>query len=111
VEAPRVLIICEPGLFAQGMRTLLATNERVEIIGITDDACRAAELIREAQPTVIMLEADQFSLKLGHAPQTLALDWTPLLIAFCRNDNVLQICRIEERDLTSPNDLIETLSL
>ncbi len=111
VEAQRVLIVCEPGLFAQAMRTLLESDERIKIVGLTGDAREAAQAVRETNPAVVMVQADQYSLKIGRGPQSLSLDWAPLLIAFYGNDNVTRVCRIEERALTCPNDLIETLSV
>jgi DNA-binding NarL/FixJ family response regulator len=110
VESCRVLILSEPGLLAQGMRSLLELDPRIEIVGVTADAGRAAELMRDRQPAVILIDGDHFRLSLGGARPAIALDKVSTLIALSQNDNTAQICHIEERSLTTTADLIEAVS-
>jgi DNA-binding NarL/FixJ family response regulator len=110
VESRRVLILSEPGLLAQGMRSLLESDPRIEIVGITADVERAAEIIREEQPAVILVDADHLRLSLGGARTTIALDWVSTLIALSQNGNMAHVCRVEEKPLTATEDLIEAVS-
>ncbi len=110
MESRRVLILCEPGLLAQGMRSLLESDPRIEIVGVTADERRAAEIIRDELPGVILVDADHFRLHLGHARSAIELDWIPRLIALAKNDNIVHVCRIEARSLTAPEDLIAAVS-
>lgn len=111
MEVRRVLILCEPGLLAQAMRTLLEADPRIEIVGVTADARRAGEIIRQAKPAAILVDADHFSFGLSRSHRTIALEGTSALIALSQNDNLLHICRIEEKSLTAPQDLIDALAV
>jgi chemotaxis response regulator CheB len=111
VQVRRVLILCEPGLLAQAMRTLLESDPRIEIVGVTSDARRAGEIIRQTKPAAILVDADHFSLGLNHARRTISIEGTPALIALSQDNNMIHICRMEERALTAPEDLIDALSV
>jgi DNA-binding NarL/FixJ family response regulator len=110
VESRRILILSEPGLLVQGMRSLLGSDPRIEIVGVTADTKRAAEIMRDVRPAVILVDADHFRLSLGRSRSTIALDWISTLIALSHKDNRVHVCRIEERSLTAPEDLIEAVS-
>ncbi len=110
METRRVLILSEPGLLAQGMRSLLESDPRIEIVGVTADVKRALEILRDDQPKVILVDADQFRLSLEHARATISLDWVPTLIAISHHDNTFRVCRIEETALTGTEDLIAAVS-
>lgn len=105
-----MLILSEPGLLAQGMRVLLESDPRIEIVGVTADVKRAVEILREEQPKVILVDADQFRLSLGRARNTISLDWAPTVIAISQHDNTFRVCRIEETALTGAEDLISAVS-
>jgi chemotaxis response regulator CheB len=110
VESRRVLILSEPGLLAQGMKSLLELDPRIEIVGVTADVGRAAEIMREQQPVVIILDADHFQFSLGHARGSIAPERVPTVIAFSQNDNKVRVCHVQERSLTAAKDLIEAVS-
>jgi DNA-binding NarL/FixJ family response regulator len=111
VESHRVLILSEPGLLAQGMRSLLESDPRIEIVGVTADLKRAVEIIREVQPAVILVDADHIRISLGGVQTTIELDWISTLIALSQNGNMAHVCRVEERSLSAAEDLIEAVSV
>jgi DNA-binding NarL/FixJ family response regulator len=110
VESRRVLILSEPGLLAQGVRSLLESDPRIEIVGVTADARRATEIMRDEQPHVILVDADHLRLRLGGARRAIELAKVSTLIALSQNDNTVRVCHIEERSLTTTADLIEAVS-
>lgn len=109
VETRRVLILCEPGLFAQGLRSLLESDGGLEIVGVIDDVTRAADAIRDTQPLVLLVQEDKFPPCLGPAPNVLPLAQIARLVTLCPNENKIRIYRVEEHPLTAPKDLIDAL--
>lgn len=110
MDKRRVLILSEPGLLAQGMRSLLESDPRIEIVGVTADVKRALEILRDDQPKVILVDADHFRLSLDHAHASIALDGVPTVIAVSQHDNSVHVCRIQETPLTEAADLIAAVS-
>jgi chemotaxis response regulator CheB len=109
VNSRRVLILSELDLLAQGIRSLLESDPRIEIVGVTADESRVAEIIRDEHPDVILVDADRFRVTFGHARQTIAVDWIPTLIAMTQNENTVHVCHTEERLLEAPEDLIQVV--
>lgn len=111
MESRRVLILSRPGLLAQGMRCLLESDPRIEIVGITANVRQAMEIIRARQPAVLLVDADEFRFSLRRDRSTIPLDCISTLIALSQKDNRIQVCRIEAKSLAAPEELIEALSL
>ncbi len=106
----RILILCAPGLLAQGLVRLLEAEPRLEVTTVATDGQPVARLIQEIQPDVLLVEEDQFRLMLGDPPESISLDRAPLVISLGHNDNHIHICRIEQRALTALTELYEALA-
>ncbi len=109
MRARRILILYEPGLLAQGLRSLLEADGRLEIISIVGDPRQAADLLREINPDALVVEGDKFPLGLGDPPQPIQLDRVPLVISLAENENRMRIYHMEERASTELKELIEAL--
>ena len=109
MRARRILILYEPGLLAEGLRSLLEADERFEIISVVGDMARVAGLIREISPDALVVEQDKFPLSLGDPPEAIQLDCVPLVISLAENENRMRIYRLEEQRLAELKDLIEIL--
>lgn len=110
MESRRVLILSESGLLAEGMRSLLGSDPRIEIVGVTADPKRAAELMRDRRPAVFVVDGDHFRLGLADAGRAITLSKVSTLITLSQSDNTAQICHIEEKPLTTAAELIEEIS-
>lgn len=110
MESRRVLILSGPGLLAQGMRSLLELDPDIEIVGITSDMGRAAEIIRERQPGVVVVDGDLFRIGLGDRHREIRLDKVRTLISLSQEDNLARVCHIEDKPLKEVEDLIEAMS-
>ncbi len=109
METRRILILCEPGLLAQGLCSLLEADSRFQVLSVVGDARSASELIRDLEPHVLVVEADRFPLRLGERPETVTIESIPTLILLRQNDNTIQVYRIEKHVQTTLQDLYETL--
>jgi DNA-binding NarL/FixJ family response regulator len=110
VKSRGVLILSEPGLLAQGVRSLLELDPRIEIVGITDDAERAAEIMRERRPAVLLIDADHFRVGLGDLNPAIAIDNVSTMIALSASHNTVQVCHIEQKSMTETADLIAEIA-
>jgi DNA-binding NarL/FixJ family response regulator len=52
----RVLIADDHRLFAQALEAILATDERIEVVGHADDGAEAVELAKSLEPDVILMD-------------------------------------------------------
>jgi DNA-binding NarL/FixJ family response regulator len=52
----RVLIADDHRLFAQALEAILATDERIEVVGHAGDGAEAVELARTLEPDVILMD-------------------------------------------------------
>jgi DNA-binding NarL/FixJ family response regulator len=52
----RVLIADDHRLFAQALEAILATDERIEVVGHADDGAGAVELAKSLEPDVILMD-------------------------------------------------------
>jgi DNA-binding NarL/FixJ family response regulator len=52
----RVLIADDHRLFAQALEAILATDERIEVVGDARDGAEAVELARTLEPDVILMD-------------------------------------------------------
>jgi DNA-binding NarL/FixJ family response regulator len=52
----RVLIADDHRLFAQALEAILATDERIEVVGHADNGAQAVELSKELQPDVTLMD-------------------------------------------------------
>ncbi len=110
MEARRILILCEPGLLAQGLRSLLEADSRFQVFQVVGDARSTSELVREWKPHALLIEEDRFSLKLGEQPEPLTIDNLPTVVLLRRNDNTIHVYRVERHVPTTLQDLYETLT-
>jgi DNA-binding NarL/FixJ family response regulator len=110
VETRRILILCEPGLLAQGLSSLLEADSRFQVLQVVGDAPRAIELIRELKPHVLLVEGERFPLGLGDRPEALPLECVPTVVLLRQNDNTIHIYRAETHTQTALPDLLETLT-
>ncbi len=110
METRRILILCEPGLLAQGLRSLLEADSRFQVLQVVGDARSASELIRELKPHVLVVQEDRFPLQLGERPETVTLESIPTVVLLRQNDNTIHIYRIEEHVQATLQDLYETLT-
>ncbi len=110
METRRILILCEPGLLAQGLRSLLEADSRFQVMQIVGDARSASELIRELKPHVLVVQEDRFPLQLGERPETVTLESIPTVVLLRQNDNTIQVYRIEKHSQATLHDLYETLT-
>ncbi|MGB8643828.1 MAG: hypothetical protein WCF84_01200 [Anaerolineae bacterium] len=110
MRACRILILCEPGLLAQGLRLLLEADSRIEVVGVVEEGQRLAEALRQVLPDVLLVQQDRVSLMIGDPPEALPLDRAPFVVLLGQNANTMRICRIEERALTDPAELVEALA-
>jgi chemotaxis response regulator CheB len=109
VEARRVLILCEPGLLWRGIQSLLESDPRLTIVGITGDLERARELIAQLKPDVLIVDQAHFPLQLGQCNEQVNFDPPLTLVSLHESDNWIRIHHIEGRALNSPNELIDAL--
>ncbi len=110
METRRILILCEPGLFAQGLRSLLEADSRFQVLQVVEDAQSASELVRELKPHVLVVEGDRFPLQLGEQRETVTLENIPTVILLRQNDNTIRVYRIEKHSQATLQDLYETLT-
>ena len=52
----RVLIVDDQTLVRQGVRSLLALAEGIEVVGEAGDGCQAVELVPQIQPDVVLMD-------------------------------------------------------
>jgi DNA-binding NarL/FixJ family response regulator len=52
----RVLIADDHRLFAQALEAILATEERIDVVGQADDGAEAVELAKSLEPDVILMD-------------------------------------------------------
>jgi two-component system, NarL family, response regulator NreC len=52
----RVLIADDHRLFAQALEAILATEERIDVVGQADDGAGAVELAKSLEPDVILMD-------------------------------------------------------
>src|SRR5438132_9416140 len=55
-QPPRVLIADDHRLFAEAREAILATDERIEVVGQASDGGRAVELARRLDPDVVLMD-------------------------------------------------------
>jgi DNA-binding NarL/FixJ family response regulator len=55
-KSTRVLIADDHRLFAQALEAILATDERIEVVGHAGDGAEAVELERSLEPDVILMD-------------------------------------------------------
>ena len=55
-EPLRVLIADDHRLFAEALQAILATDERVEVVGQASDGSEAVELARKLDPDVVLMD-------------------------------------------------------
>lgn len=108
MEPCRVLIVSEPGLYAQAISTLLQADKRFEIVGLTGDLSSATDLIRQYKPAVLLIHARQYPAA-GIIQEPLAVEGIPVFVSLTENDNQMRIHRYEEHTLTAPEELIAAL--
>jgi DNA-binding NarL/FixJ family response regulator len=109
VEARRVLILCEPGLLWRGIQSLLESDPRLKIVGITGDVERARELIEQLKPHVLIVDEAHFPLQIGQSHAGLTLDPLPTLVTLHETDNWIRIHHIEGHVLGNPSELVDAL--
>lgn len=109
MEARRVLILCEQGLLWRGIQSLLDSDSRLIIVGITDRLDQARVLLKELKPDVLIVDQAHFPLSVGPAQAQQSFDPPPVLITLDESDNRICIHHIQGRVLSSPNELIEAL--
>jgi DNA-binding NarL/FixJ family response regulator len=54
----RVLIADDHRLFAQALEAILATDDRIEVVGHAEDGAQAVELAGELDPDVILMDIE-----------------------------------------------------
>jgi DNA-binding NarL/FixJ family response regulator len=54
----RTVLADDHTMFRQGIREMLATDERIEVVGEANNGREALELIRETQPDVLILDVE-----------------------------------------------------
>ena len=54
----RVLIADDHRLFAQALEAILASDERIDVIGLAADGREAVELAAELEPDVVLMDID-----------------------------------------------------
>ncbi len=54
----RVLIADDHRLFAQALEAILATDDRIEVVGHAGDGAEAVELARSLEPAVILMDIE-----------------------------------------------------
>ncbi len=106
----RVLLVCDPGLLAQGLRLLLEADDRIQVVGMSEPGQALAKMLKQVAPDVLLVQQDAVSLMIGDPPEKLDLDQAPVVILVGKNRNVLRICRLEERALTDTAGLVDALS-
>jgi DNA-binding NarL/FixJ family response regulator len=105
----RILIVCEPGLLAGAIKSLCESDPRVEVVGVAANPEQASEMIEQLQPNVLLVESSHFPLQIAQIPGAAGLEGVTQLITLSESENLVRICRIEARTLTSPAELIQAL--
>lgn len=109
MAARRVLILCEPGLLAQGLQRLIESDAELEIVGITGDAAQARTVIAELKPDVLLVDETQFPLHMRLDQDRGTLDGVPRLVTMHSSDNQIRIYNVQDQALTNPAELIDAL--
>lgn len=109
IQTRRILILCEQGLLWRGIQSLLASDPRLTIVGITDNLEDARMLLKTLEPDALIVDQAHFPLSVHTAQSDLQFDPPPMLVTLDESDNRIRIHHIQERALNSPNELIEAL--
>ncbi len=104
MERRRILILCEPGLLAQGLRGLIEADDRFQVLQIVGDAPSAAKIIQELKPDVLLVDQDGSPQELGSL-----LECTARVILLRQDDNTIHVYRAEKHTQATLQDLYETL--
>ena len=57
----RVLIADDHRLFAEALQAILATDERIEVVGQASDGSEAVELARKLDPDIVLMDVSMRS--------------------------------------------------
>ncbi len=106
----RILLLCKPGLLAQGLRLVLEADSRIQIVEMAAAEHPLAVLLKQVLPDVLVVQQDRPTLMIGDWPEALPLDRALLVVLLGQNENAMHLVRIEERTLTDPAELVEVLA-
>jgi DNA-binding NarL/FixJ family response regulator len=106
----RIFIFSKPSLFSQGVESLLAGNQDMEIVGKASEPDEAVQQIQDLQPDVVLIVSRDASLKDSE-------DWKRLLserisgsiIELNLQMNIASSYRIERQVVDQAEDLVKII--
>jgi len=86
----RVLVVDDHETFRRGLEAMLASIDRVEVVGAVDDGQAAVDLALELQPDVILMDL--------HMPRLNGIEATARIVQSSPHIGVLVLTMMEEED-------------
>ena len=102
-------MLCGSGLLWRGIQSLLEQDSRLRIVGIADDPKHARELIQQHSPDIIIIDETHFSPDDVQAQFHQLFESRSVVVTLHDCDNRIRIHHVEERTLSSPQELIDAL--
>jgi DNA-binding NarL/FixJ family response regulator len=107
----RVFILCDHGLFGQGVHSLLRQSPEIEIVGWEEDPRKAVEQIRALRPAIVVAGCGDTHVGLDREVTHL-LDGELGIHLICLDlqSNSMFIYRKEEKTVKEVGDLIQEIA-
>jgi len=86
----RLLIVDDHTLFREGLRTILETEEDIEVVADVDNAEDIVELVWQTRPDLLLLDI--------RMPQGSGLDAIPAVLKICPTTQVLVLTASDDRE-------------
>jgi len=106
----RICILSPNRLYREGIETLLAKEEGIEIVSPEGEDVFTEDFIEKYKPDVIIVDYDD--LRLDLAPAVLCMLKQRLgtcVIGLSLRDNTLSICRGDFKDIRQVEDLVKAI--
>ena len=99
-------------MFGHGLESLLKRENRVAVIGRETNVEQALEQIKTLQPTVVILDSDEFSKNdLSSVVQVMKVNPGSKVIGLSLQNNRAYIYHITEKNVGSAEDLFQLITV